>query len=90
MGKNIFNVCLKSTTGSRHADPNKPGSIQAVSLDGLIEEKKIRKVRILKIDNDGFDYDVLESAMANLKKHRPMLFLNAKPTTNFKKLPTKT
>ncbi|QHF45138.1 hypothetical protein PspS35_15610 [Pseudomonas sp. S35] len=72
VGKNISNVSLDGKDGTKHAVVHNDGGILSSPLDELIPEAS--SVRILKSDVDGFDYDVLDSSMAVIKKHNPMLF----------------
>ena len=82
IGKEISNVTLAGSGGTKHATPNSDSStIEPIyisrSLDELLstELKHLSgDLKLLKSDVDGFDYDVLNSAESNIKKHNPMLF----------------
>ena len=45
-----------------------------MSLDELISDNEITNIRILKSDVDGFDYDVIDSSIAVIEKHEPIIF----------------
>ena len=85
IGKNITNISLEGTAGTKHASANNTGAIQAVTLDQLIEKKPTHKIALLKSDTDGHDYDVLESSMATIEKHQPALFFECQPDQEHQK-----
>lgn len=72
VGKNISNVSLDGQYGTKHAVILNEGGLTSSPLDEVIPNES--SVRILKSDVDGFDYDVLDSSMAVIKKHKPILF----------------
>lgn len=72
VGKNVSNVALVGDRGTKHAVAGGQGGIQSLPLDEIITPGHL--VRILKSDVDGFDYDVLDSSMAIISRHGPMIF----------------
>jgi FkbM family methyltransferase len=74
VGKNISSVSLEGNGGTKHAVVNSEGTIESKPLDKLISEATHPNIRLLKTDVDGFDYDVLDSSIAVIQKHKPILF----------------
>ena len=72
VGKNISNVSLDGKGGTKHAVIDNEGGIKSLPLDEMIPNAL--NVRILKSDVDGFDYDVIDSSMAVIEAHKPILF----------------
>jgi FkbM family methyltransferase len=84
IGKNISNVLLDGQGGTKHAVVNHEGGIKSVPLDELIASRS--SVRIIKSDVDGFDYDVLDSSMAVIEAHKPILFFECQYDHDYQKL----
>lgn len=62
---------------------DKNGSIEVVTLDSLdIQEK----VRLIKIDVEGMELDVLKGSEETLKEYKPLLYLEAEKQEDFKLL----
>ncbi len=72
VGKNVSNVSLIGQAGTKHAFIGGVGTIKSRPLDEIISNDC--KVRLLKSDVDGFDYDVLDSSMVVIKKDSPIIF----------------
>jgi FkbM family methyltransferase len=72
IGKNISNVSLEGKGGTKHSVLGNQELIKSIQLDEIIPNAL--KVRILKSDVDGFDYDVLDSSMAIIESHTPIIF----------------
>ena len=74
IGKYINNIFLTGKNGTKKAiiNINGGGDIKSVSLDEVVTD--ISKVRILKTDTDGFDYDALNASMPIIKKKKPLIF----------------
>lgn len=85
VGGKINNVSLEGGKGTKRADLNKPGAVQAISLDQLAKEKGFPIVSILKTDTDGFDYDVLESSMRTIERDKPMLYFECQIDHEYQK-----
>jgi FkbM family methyltransferase len=72
VGKNVSNVSLVGQAGTKHALIGGTGEIKSRPLDEIISSDS--KVRLLKSDVDGFDYDVLDSSMGVINKDCPIIF----------------
>ena len=75
VGSKIFKATLSGNASTKHAVIGVEGSYNSQSLDKLLLRKKISNLRLLKSDVDGFDYDVLNSSMATIKKFSPLIFV---------------
>lgn len=73
VGRNVSNVSLDGKGGTKHAVNNSEGNIHSASLDNIIA-KTTSRIRLLKSDVDGFDYDVLDSSMEIIVQHAPIIF----------------
>lgn len=73
VGRNVSNVSLDGKGGTKHAVINSEGNINSASLDNIIA-KTTSRIRLLKSDVDGFDYDVLDSSMEIIVQHAPIIF----------------
>jgi FkbM family methyltransferase len=91
VGNQITNVSLDKKGGTAKANLNS-GNIKSKTLDDILYDfKSIEKINLLKVDTDGFDYDVLESALKTIKKHKPILFFECQhelehQKTNYKSI----
>jgi FkbM family methyltransferase len=83
VGKNISNVSLDGKGGTKHAVIDNEGRIKSLPLDKMIPNAL--NVRILKSDVDGFDYDVLDSSMAVIDAHKPILFFECQYDFEYQK-----
>jgi FkbM family methyltransferase len=83
VGKNISNVSLDGKGGTKHAVLNNGGGLKSLPLDELIPNAL--KVRILKSDVDGFDYDVIDSSISVIQKHNPILFFECQYDFEYQK-----
>ena len=83
VGKNISNVSLDGKGGTKHAVIDNEGGIKSLPLDEMIPNAL--NVRILKSDVDGFDYDVLDSSMAVIDTHKPILFFECEYEFEYQK-----
>jgi FkbM family methyltransferase len=55
---------------SNHKNMIKKKKILSDTLDNLMKRRKIDKLDFLKIDTEGYEYEVLKGAINSLKKHR--------------------
>jgi FkbM family methyltransferase len=83
VGKNISNVSLDGRGGTKHAVVGNNGGIKSLPLDNIISS--ILNLRILKSDVDGFDYDVLDSSMAIIEYHKPIIFFECQCDFEYQK-----
>lgn len=75
VGKNITNVSLEGTRGTKHAVIDSGGKIQSKPLDEIISMYPgIDNIRLIKSDVDGFDYDVINSSLEIIQKYKPLIF----------------
>ncbi|MBK8845456.1 MAG: FkbM family methyltransferase [Bacteroidetes bacterium] len=81
-----FNLAVVHNTGgfSMQKSTNGQGIVNAVRLDDFCLENKIEKVDLIKIDVEGFEYNVLLGAQQVLARHKPTLFIEL-DDTNLKK-----
>jgi hypothetical protein len=63
----------KSNLGSKFLVESADG-LEAKSLDEIIIDRNIQNIKLIKVDVDGYDYNVLLSAMNEIKKNKPSLF----------------
>jgi FkbM family methyltransferase len=84
VGRNINNVALEGTGGTKHAVVGS-GTQQSRSLDAICDDLAIAKVRLLKSDVDGFDYDILDSAEAITAAQQPLLFFECQCDFDYQK-----
>lgn len=74
VGLQVQQAVLSGGAGTRKALPLAGGQLQAATLDGLLSQWPAVPVSLLKIDVDGFDYDVLDSAPGLIASEQPLLF----------------
>jgi|TARA_B110001452_G_C15169981_1_gene406661 FkbM family methyltransferase len=73
VGENLVGNLSKTNTGTKTLIENSEG-IKTKPLDEIILENNINKIALIKIDVDGYDYNVLKSGINQIKKHKPDLF----------------
>tara|TARA_B100000787_G_scaffold169770_1_gene162188 strand:- start:4573 stop:5472 length:900 start_codon:yes stop_codon:yes gene_type:complete len=83
VGKNISGISLEGVGGTKHAVVDKENSIQSRALDEILTD--VKNIRILKTDVDGFDYDVIDSSLSIIQKHKPMIFLECQFDFSYQK-----
>ena len=85
VGKKINNVLLKRKEGTARAIIDK-GNLKPKTLDEiLIDFNNLKNIKLIKIDTDGFDYDVLDSSMKTIEKYKPILFFECLYEFEFQK-----
>jgi len=85
IGKAVVDGVLLGTGGTKHvSSDHTAGSTRSahssITLDSLVAGEKISNIRALKIDVDGYDYDVVDSAMHLIESQRPVLFFECQFT----------
>ena len=55
--------------------------MKSKKLDSFFRKEK-KKISFLKSDVDGFDYDILNSSLIVIKKHRPIIFFECECSDN--------
>lgn len=63
---------LSGSSGTKRAFRDSAGEFQYVSLDDLFMGSE--RVRLIKSDVDGFDYDVIKSGFGIISRHHPLIF----------------
>lgn len=61
-----------SDAGSNHIEQREGGDTQIIAVDDLLE---LGKVDFVKIDVEGFEYNVLKGMKELIHKHKPILFI---------------
>lgn len=85
VGKNINNVLLKRKEGTARAIIGN-GNLKTKTLDEiLIDFNDHKNIKLIKIDTDGFDYDVLDSSMETIERYKPILFFECYYEFEFQK-----
>jgi FkbM family methyltransferase len=84
VGKSISNVSLEGVGGTKHAVVGK-GTQTAKPLDAILAGITCPPVKLLKIDVDGFDYDVIDSAPDLLMSQHPILFFECQYDFEYQK-----
>lgn len=79
VGKDLANVKMAGSGGTKKACTSpfeQMNSLKAESLDSITSRLDIalESLTLLKIDTDGFDYDVLNSAKSLLRRLKPFVF----------------
>jgi len=62
------------------------GNLLIRTLDSIIDEQKIIKVDYIKIDVEGFDYEVLKGAENIIKRDKPVIQIEFSPRDQYKLL----
>lgn len=78
-GSEISNVTMEGTGGTKRAVSSLSSSVATItskSLDSIIQSQHVEQasISLVKVDTDGYDYDVINSANLLLKKKLPILF----------------
>jgi FkbM family methyltransferase len=82
VGSEVTNVVMAGGGGTKKAvyshDPNQD-AIQSASLDSILEitNAQVERISLVKVDTDGYDYDVLNSSFHLLERRQPLLFFEA-------------
>jgi len=83
IGKSISRVTLVGKNGTKTAVPENDGGLLSQPLDQMIPLDK--KIRVLKSDVDGFDYDVLDSSKSIIQQSKPILFFECQYEFEYQK-----
>lgn len=78
----FFQTAIGSTTGTREDKLYKTWGDEPISgkhsftrLDDLVEKLSLKSLDILKIDTDGFEFEVLTSGQKTIEKFRPSIII---------------
>lgn len=78
VGKSIGPASMQGAHGTKRAVPLPGGPATPLTLDEITASiPGLPKVRLIKTDVDGFDYDVIDSSMSLIEKDKPLLFFEA-------------
>jgi FkbM family methyltransferase len=82
VGKTLGSAELQSHNGTAHAVASQGHQAKSArTLDDIAKEAELRNISLLKVDVDGFDYDVLDSAEQIIREHEPLLFFECYVST---------
>ena len=73
VGLNLVGNLNNTKSGTKTLIENKEG-VKTKTLDDIILDNNIINIAFIKVDVDGYDYNVLASGIENIKKYKPMLF----------------
>jgi FkbM family methyltransferase len=79
VGSAVAGAILEGSGGTKHAVPSAERSsgratIYSATLDSVVLPLKPSRVELIKSDVDGFDFDVIDSAVNLIAEHHPILF----------------
>ena len=72
---------LIGNTSTKKLVLNQKGK-KSEKLDEIISTYKIKNLKLIKIDVDSFDYNVINSGMKNIKKFKPLIYFEVMITDN--------
>jgi|TARA_Y100000389_G_scaffold204445_1_gene257047 FkbM family methyltransferase len=84
IGSEIKEANLSGGHGTKKIDRNFNKNLpfmKSKKLDSFFRKEK-KKISFLKSDVDGFDYDILNSSLIVIKKHRPIIFFECECSDN--------
>ena len=73
VGLNLIGYLSNSSNGTKSLVESSNG-LKTKKLDEIILEHNIENIALIKVDVDGYDYNVLLSGMNQIKKYKPVLF----------------
>ena len=73
VGIDLIGNLSNTTTGTKALVESNDG-LKTRKLDEIIIENNIKNIALIKVDVDGYDYNVLFSGMNQIKKYKPVLF----------------
>ena len=78
VGDKLKGNLSETTTGTKSLIESDLG-IKSKKLDDIIMEYKIKNIKLIKVDVDGYDYNILFSAINELKNNKPDIFFEYMP-----------
>jgi FkbM family methyltransferase len=82
VGKTLGSATLESHNGTAHAVASHAQEAKAArTLDEIASQAALGNISLLKVDVDGFDYDVLDSAENVIQNQAPLLFFECYVST---------
>ena len=73
VGLDLVGYLKGTSSGTKSLVENNDG-LKTKKLDEIILEHNINNIALIKVDVDGYDYNVLLSGLNQIKKHKPVLF----------------
>ena len=73
VGMDLIGNLSNTTPGTKSLVESHDG-LKTKKLDEIIIEHNIKNITLIKVDVDGYDYNVLLSGMNQIKKYKPILF----------------
>lgn len=87
IGNGQSGVRLEGHGGTKHAVVGTGGSIKSVPLSVVMAKLPSQsRIRILKSDIDGFDYDVINSSIDIIREHKPIVYFECEYSSEDQKL----
>lgn len=78
VGKEVTKAHMATHNGTSHSVVSDDAQAKpARTLDDIVRGESLQNVSLLKVDVDGFDYDVLNSGEQLVREHTPLLFFEA-------------
>jgi len=78
-GKIVHDGRTENNIGATQIDYDDAGTIEMITLDCFISEKRIGKVDLVKIDVEGFEPKVLEGMKKLIEEHNPLIWIEILP-----------
>jgi FkbM family methyltransferase len=78
VGDQLKGNLSETTTGTKSLIESDSGT-KSKKLDDIILEHKIKNIKLIKVDVDGFDYNILFSAINEIKNSKPDIFFEYMP-----------
>ena len=78
VGDQLKGNLSETTTGTKSLIESDSGT-KSKKLDDIIMDYKIKNIKLIKVDVDGFDYNILFSAINELKNNKPDIFFEYMP-----------
>ena len=84
VSKNNYVLKTNSTTGTPSnavygGDETSSQQVESVTLDDLVNEYRIKKIDLIKVDTDGFEFEVFLGAKKTIYEHKPLIFTEFSP-----------
>lgn len=73
---------LKGVDGTRTSQVDEIGGVPSVSLDSIVQKEGYGSISLLKIDVDGWDWDVILSSRKLIEANRPIIYFEMYVQTN--------
>ncbi len=73
------NIGNHSAAQSNAGKGSRPVEVQQITIDNYVKKNNVNNVDLLKIDIEGYDGFALRGALATIKKHKPVVFIEFSP-----------